>query len=66
MNNRLNKKQKDQLSVALKNLDMTAKCKAYHEAEEAVANGSYPYTSSEYLYDQLFINTSSTIYIGDK
>ncbi len=65
-NSRLNKEQKTKLSLALKNLDLTTKCSVYHEAEEMVSSGEYPYTSSEYFYDQLFINQDSPVYIGDK
>ena len=61
-NSRLNKEQKDKLSEALKQLDLTTKCSVYHEAEEAVSSGEYPYTTSEYFYDQLLINQDSTVY----
>ena len=66
MNHRLDKDQKEKLSKALKNLDEQTKCDAWHEAEEAVRKGDYPCTSSEYMYDQFFINTDSPIYVGDK
>ncbi len=60
---RLSSVQKDKLSLALKKLDITTKCKLYHEAEQAVIEG-YPCTQSEYVFDQLFINEDSPVYTG--
>jgi hypothetical protein len=61
---RLTKAQKTELGDALQKLDMDAKCKIYHEAEQGIENGTWELTASEYVYDQLFINAKSPIYIG--
>lgn len=63
---RLTKEQKQKLGDALQNLDMTTKCKVYHEAEHAIEAKMWELTASEYVYDQLFINAGSPIYIGDQ
>ena len=61
-NSRLNKTQKAELSEALQKLNIDTKCDVYYEAEEAIRKGEYPYTSSEYFYDQLFLNKDSSVY----
>lgn len=63
---RLDEQQKLKLSMELQKLDTPTKCKVYHEAEEAIRQGTWSYTSSEYVYDQLFLNENSPVFVGDK
>ena len=63
MNVKLTDSQRVRLSEELKKLDMETKSRIYHEAEELIKKKEYSYTPSEYFYDQLFLNETSSIYI---
>jgi len=58
----LSPSQQDQMREALETIPMDDKCELNYRAEQAVKKGEYKGNTSEYKYDQLFLNRDSEFF----